>query len=548
MLETAKLATWDIVVIVFYFVFVLAVGLWATVKSMRGTMQGYFLAGRAMLWWPVGASLFASNIGSEHFIGLAGTGAASGVAVGAYEFNAMFLLLMLGWVFLPVYMASGVNMYAGALFINLALGWNMYLAIVTLLLITAVYTVLGGLTAVIYTDAAQTLIMLVGAFVLMVLAFIEVPYKELQVAYFDAIPNSTLYGNTTCGVPNSDAFHIFRDPVTSDLPWPGMIFGISISSLWYWCTDQSVSLPIMHLVFGCTNIAYPSLVLDIMPVGLRGLMLAVMMSALMSSLTSIFNSSSTIFTVDIYKRIRKKASERELLIVGRLFVIFMVVVSILWMPIIQAAQGGRLFDYIQSITSYLAPPICAIYVLAVAWWRINEKGAFWGLMIGLAIGMTRLVLDFVYPGPACGEEDTRPSIVGDVHFLYFGIILFVIVLICTTVISLLTKPIDRNRLHRLTFDTRFSRAERDDQSLSEFAVEEKDNNTMEIEEPESKRTASDMCWDLMCGTTQKQTAEERKEQEKRNTDIRETKRNKIIVNVNAILLMAVSIFLWGFYY
>ncbi|XP_070571733.1 sodium/glucose cotransporter 4-like isoform X2 [Ptychodera flava] len=639
MAEDATIGTWDTVVIVIYFVFVLAVGLWATWRAMRGTMEGYFLAGKSMVWWPVGASLFASNIGSEHFIGLAGTGAASGLAVGSFEFNAMFILLLLGWVFLPVYMAAGVftmpeylrrrfggqrvrvylaiialilsiftkisvNMFAGALFIQQALGWNLYLAIVIILAITALYTVLGGLSAVIYTDAAQTFIMVAGAIVLMILAFIKVPYSDLQWMYFEAIPNTTKHANISCGgIPPDDAFHIFRDPINSDLPWPGMIFGISISSIWYWCTDQVIVqralaakslshakggcvfagflkvLPMFLIVIpgmisrvlftddvacadpitceevcgnkvGCTNIAYPKLVLNLMPEGLRGLMMAVMMSALVSSLTSIFNSSSTIFTVDIYRRIRKQANERELLIVGRVFVLFLVGISILWVPIIQAAQGGRLFDYIQSITSYLAPPICAVYILAVAWWRVNEQGAFWGLMLGLLVGMIRLVLDFVYQGPACGEEDTRIAIIKNFHFLYFGIFLFLFVLVATIIISLITEPMNRDHLVRLTFDTRYSRAERQDDSVSEIEHDEDAEKKMQIDENE-ERSMSSKCMDIMCGSTQQsqQTEEERKKREKEMSDIREpNSKYTLLLNISAIVMFGCSVFLWGFFF
>ncbi len=246
----------------------------ASFQSSRGTLKGYFLAGKNIIWWPIGASLFASNIGSGHFIGLAGTGAASGLAVGAFEFNAMFILLLLGWIFLPVYMSAGVftmpeylrkrfggqrvrvylaclalllsvltkisvDMYAGALFIQESLQWDLYVAIVSLLAITALYTVAGGLSAVIYTDALQTLVMVVGAFILMILSFQRYSWDEIQIHYPQAIPNTTLMNpNTTCGRPREDAFHIFRDPITSDLPWPGMVFGITISSIWYWCTDQ----------------------------------------------------------------------------------------------------------------------------------------------------------------------------------------------------------------------------------------------------------------------------------------------------------------------
>ncbi|PIK48650.1 putative sodium/glucose cotransporter 4 isoform X2 [Apostichopus japonicus] len=229
----------------------------------------------------------------------------------------------------------------------------------------------GGLAAVIYTDAAQTVIMLIGAFILMILSLQRVSWRELQLMYPQAIPTSTLtWANTSCGIPREDAFHMFRHPVTGDLPWPGMVFGITVSAVWYWCTDQVIVqralaaksvghakgacifaaflkvLPMFLIVIpgmisrvlftdsvacvdpddcmrecqsetGCTNVAYPKLVVNVMPTGLKGLMLAVVMSGLMSSLTSIFNSSSTIFTIDIWKRIRPNAKETEMMVVGR---------------------------------------------------------------------------------------------------------------------------------------------------------------------------------------------------------------------------------------
>uniref|UniRef100_A0A8C0AQU0 Sodium/myo-inositol cotransporter 2 n=1 Tax=Buteo japonicus TaxID=224669 RepID=A0A8C0AQU0_9AVES len=477
----------DIAVLVLYFIFVLVVGLWSMWKTQRSTVKGYFLAGGQMVWWPVGASLFASNVGSGHFIGLAGSGAASGIAATAYEWNGMFCVLVLAWLFLPIYIAAGVttmpeylqkrfggkriqmflailylfiyiftkisvDMYAGALFIQQALHWDLYIAVAGLLAITAVYTVAGGLAAVIYTDALQTLIMLIGAVTLMVFSFVEVGGLEgLQTKYFDAIP-STRKENSSCGLPREDAFHIFRDPVNSDLPWPGVLVGMTIPSLWYWCTDQVIVqrslaaknlshakggslmtsylkiLPLFMMVMpgmisrilfpdlvacadaeicrkicgnpsGCSDIAYPKLVIELLPVGLRGLMMSVMIAALMSSLTSIFNSASTIFTMDLWKHFRPRCSEWELMIVGRVFVLLLTVVSILWIPLVQAGQGGQLFIYIQSISSYLQPPVAMVFILGCFWKRANEKGAFWGLVIGLLLGVIRLVLDFIYPEP-----------------------------------------------------------------------------------------------------------------------------------------------------
>uniref|UniRef100_A0A8C6SBS7 Sodium/glucose cotransporter 2 n=1 Tax=Neogobius melanostomus TaxID=47308 RepID=A0A8C6SBS7_9GOBI len=444
----------DISVIVGYFLMVIGVGVWSMFRTNRGTVSGYFLAGRTMTWWPVGASLFASNIGSGHFVGLAGTGAASGIAVGGFEWNALFIVLLLGWVFVPVYLTAGVitmpeylkkrfggrrislylsvislflyiftkisvDMFSGAVFIQQALGWNIYISVIALLLITALYTVTGGLAALMYTDTVQTFVIIAGACVLTVFSFSAVGgYGALLDRYPASLPvnRSSLdperyHIDPQCYTPRPDAFSLLRDASTGDLPWPGVLFGTAIVGGWYWCTDQVIVqrclaarslthvkagcilcgylkvLPMFLMVFpgmisrvlypnevgcvvpelckqicgtevGCSNIAYPKLVVSIMPNGLRGLMLAVMLAALMSSLASIFNSSSTLFTLDIWTRLRPRAAERELLIVGRVWVLCIVAVSICWIPVVQASQSGQLFDYIQSVSSFL---------------RVNEK-------------------------------------------------------------------------------------------------------------------------------------------------------------------------------
>uniref|UniRef100_A0A8C9TEC7 Sodium/myo-inositol cotransporter 2 n=1 Tax=Scleropages formosus TaxID=113540 RepID=A0A8C9TEC7_SCLFO len=523
------LAVTDLVVLVLYFLLVLAVGLWSMWRTKRNTVSGYFLAGKNMVWWPVGASLFASNVGSGHFIGLAGSGAAVGIGPTAYEWNGLFMVLVLGWIFLPIYITSGVttmpeylqkrfggkriqlfiavlylfiyiftkisvDMYAGAVFIQQALHWNLYLAVVLLLAITALYTVAGGLAAVIYTDAVQTVIMVIGALTLMVGG-----WDALLQGYADAIP-SVRYPNSTCGIPRDDAFHLFRDPLTSDLPWPGVLVGMTIPSLWYWCTDQVIVqrslaaknmvhakggsllaaylkiLPFFMMVLpgmisrilfpdevacgdpavcekvcknpvGCTDIAYPKLVMELLPAGLRGLMMSVMIAALMSSLTSIFNSSSTIFTMDLWRHMRTQATEWELMIVGRVFVLVLVVISVLWIPLVQASQGGQLFIYIQSISSYLQPPISVVFIAGCFWRRANEKGAFWGLVVGLLAGCVRMGLDFVYPVPLCYEEDLRPHVIKYVHYLYFSIILSVLTMAVVVVVSLATEKPHPEQAH-----------------------------------------------------------------------------------------------------
>uniref|UniRef100_U3JRV7 Solute carrier family 5 member 9 n=1 Tax=Ficedula albicollis TaxID=59894 RepID=U3JRV7_FICAL len=648
----------DIVVVVLYFAFILAVGIWSSIRTSQGTIGGYFLAGRSMTWLPIGASLMSTDVGSGSFMGLAGTAAAGGLAVGGFEWNAIWPLLALGWIFLPVYIAAGVvtmpeylqkrfggqriqiylsvlslilyiftristDIFAGALFIRTSLGWNLYLSTVVLLAVTAVYTIVGGLTAVIYTDLIQTVIMVLGAFVLMFIGFEKVGwYEGLQEKYITAIPKITV-PNTTCHLPRDDSFHLFRDPITGDLPWPGLVFGLTIVALWCWCTDQVMvqrslsaknlshakggsvfaghlkTLPVFFIVMpgmisralfpdevacvdpeeckricgaavGCSNIAYPKLVIELMPDGLRGLMIAVMMAALMSSLTSVFNSSSTLFVVDIWQRLRRKASEQELMIVGRVFILILVVISILWIPIVQSANSGKLFDYIQSIGSYLSPPITALFILAIFWKRVNEPGAFWGLMAGLAAGLARMILEFSYSAPACGEVDKRPAVLKDVHYLYFALILFALTAIVIIIVSLCTTPIPEEKLDGLTWWTRHKKAPAiiQNSEAPEITPEDREKDLVENASPGDEEeagralcvtntpmSAKPPCWKMvimwLCGlsTGPKPTLsqEEKAALEQRLTSLEEEPLWRNVCNANAIILMTINVFLWAYF-
>jgi len=652
----------DYVVIVIYFVFVLLVGLWASWRSKRSSVGGYFLASRSMHWTLVGASLFASNIGSGHFIGLAGTAAASGIGISGFELSAIFYLMFLGWCFVPVYMASGVytmpeylrlrfggqrirvylavlalllyvftkisaDLYAGAIFITKSTGFEgdgpIYVSILVLLAIACVFTIAGGLTAVIWTDFIQTILMIIGALVLSVLAFTHEEiggYEQLVEKFFMATAtiraNASLDSNEKCGEVPKDSMHLLRSaaPGESDLPWSGMTFGLAISSIWYWCSDQVIVqralasrdmshakgacvlagwlklLPLFIMIFpgmaarvlftdevacadpdlceaicqsraGCTNIAFVKLVTELMPVGMRGAMMAVMLAALMSSLTSIFNSSSTIFTMDIYPRIRSKPSDTELLIVGRIFVLVLVGVSIVWIPIIQVSQGSQLFNYIQAITSYLAPPICAVYLLAVFWPRTNEPGAFWGLMVGLIVGLLRFGLEFGYTKPPCGDfESPQPpewwfKVVDKIHYLHFGLILWGISGIVTIGVSLATPPPPEESLPRLTWPTRASREVR-----APLEGEYIEGDATAPAKPSKKDLPG---WRIglnwLCGVEmddgdgaaveipQATKLSPSEEAEVAADFLLETPWKRRLVNINAILVMAVAMFFWGFY-
>uniref|UniRef100_A0A671SD64 Sodium/glucose cotransporter 2 n=1 Tax=Sinocyclocheilus anshuiensis TaxID=1608454 RepID=A0A671SD64_9TELE len=630
----------DISVIIAYFLVVIAVGIWSTFRTNRGTVGGYFLAGRTMVWWPVGTSLFASNIGSGHFVGLAGTAAASGIAVGGFEWNALFIVLLLGWVFVPVYLTAGVitmpqylkkrfggtrislylsvislllyiftkisvDMFSGAVFIQQALGWNIYLAVIALLCITALYTVTGGLAALMYTDTVQTFVIIAGAFILVGFSFYEVGgYGALLEKYSLSLPSQrSLNISEHCYTPREDAFHLLRDPTTGDLPWPGVLFGIAIIGSWYWCTDQVIVqrclaarslthvkagcilcgylklLPMFLMVFpgmisrvlypdevgcvepsickevcgtavGCSNIAYPKLVVSVMPTGLRGLMLAVMLAALMSSLASIFNSSSTLFTMDIWTRIRPQARDKELMIVGRSGTF------ICWIPVVQAAQSGQLFDYIQSVTSYLAPPIAAVFFLAIFVKRVNESVTciFTFCSLGSLLGPDRRIGNgsVSYGTRVCIWLRKLPlSLRMPKTYMWSSLPLF-----CSVALLLHCY----SGLHRLVFTLRHSKEERVDLDWEEEErgrkarreAEEKKKVVSEedqIEHGDRSITMKIIGW--FCGINDTQapepTEEEVNEASKQLPDISEDPLWKYLVNANALIMMSVAVYFWGYY-
>ena len=522
----------DYCILGLYFVFIIIIALLSTfIKRSRKTTEGYFLAGKSVSWWGVGASLFASNVGSFHFIGLAGSGAAVGVAVISYEWSAVWILILLGWYYVPIYLKANVftlpeymekrfnskvlriyfsvlalflfcftkisvDLYSGAIVFESAFEINFYISTLILLVVTGAYTIFGGLAAVIYTEVVQTLIMLIGALILSVITLVKVGgisglYEKFPTTFNNSFHNRTF---NTCFDP-SESFHIFRPLSDPQFPWLGVTFGLPIAGIWYWCTDQVevqrilsakdkqhaqggtllaafLKLSILVLIVfpgmiarvlyteqvackDCSNKAYILLILNLMPSPLRGLMLAVILAALMSSLASTFNSSSTLITIDVWKFIRPKAGNKELIVVGQVVVVFVIIVSIAWLPVIQLEQNGQLFVYIQIINAYLAPPIAATFTIAMSWKRANKWGAMVGSFFGLLLGVTKLVLDFVYGVPdtlAC-EKDTRPNFV-NINYLYFAIILLFLSAILNVIVSLLTPRADIKDLHRYVFNWR----------------------------------------------------------------------------------------------
>ncbi|EDO46199.1 predicted protein [Nematostella vectensis] len=551
--QQSRLQAADWAIIGVYFALCMAVGLYTKFKRQRGleTSEGYFLAGRSMMWWAVGPSLFASNIGSEHFIGLAGSGAASGIGVACYEWQACLCILLLGWVFVPIYLKSrvftmpeylnkrfqsrsirtyltaiallsyvftkiSVVLFAGSVFLYEAVGLNIYLSATVMLAITAIYTLLGGLMAVIFTDVLQCTVMMIGAIVLCILGFDKVGgHSGLWEKFPKAVgkpwrpPNTSLPLNLTnatiesCFKVTPYWGNMFRPLDDPDYPWLGSWTTVFfVIGVWYWCTDQVIvqralgaknnvharagavfagflkATPMFLMVmpgmisrvlfpdsiacadsvscerhcgnkWGCTNNAYPKLVLNVLPTGLVGLMMAVMMSALMSSLSSVFNSSATIFVVDIWLRIRPKAGERERVIVGRVTVVVVVALSIVWLPII---QGNRLFEYLQTIQAYFSPPLAMVFTLCILWPGLSEVGALSGLIIGLVMGVVKFIVGNLFDPPECGKVDERPEFV-KLHFLYYGLIIYVASGAVMVIVSLFTKPVPREELGGLTWPT-----------------------------------------------------------------------------------------------
>nr|WLN44352.1 AAT12 [Sinonovacula rivularis] len=644
----------DYLTIGLYFILVLAVGIWSTCRPNKGSTVGYFLAGRNMHWIPIGASIYASNIGAKLFIGLTGTAAASGFAVAIYEWHAVFILIALGWIFVPVYVSCGAytmpeylrkrfggqrirvlasfinitifilgnisaEIYCGAMFMEILLGWNIYLCVVIIIIVTAMYTITGGLVSVIYTDTLQTFILLGGAIYLAVKAFISVGgWDGLVTLYPTAAANMTLSNQTfyKCGMPRSDAFHIFRDPVKGDIPWPGAVIGLTMLGLYAWCQEQIIVqrclsarslshakagallaaflklfsfalfiIPgmISRILFpeevacadpdtcwkicqnraGCSNFAYPLLVMRLLPPGVRGLMLAALLAALMSSLTSIFNSASAIVTLDLWTRLRSRAQETELMVVGRVTVAVLLVVSILWLPILQQSQGGLLWFYIQAVKAYLLVPWCMVFLLGFFWKRLSEKGAFWGLIIGLVIGLIRLVLDFSTPAPRCGsgDPDKRFPVVSKVDFLHFAIILAVVSSVMMALISLCTKPRSESQLRRVTFWTRHAELEPELSDAEDEEVENVDVNKRPAIEMKNKEelllentdsnpdysNAKQCIMNWLCGFSYKTkkiiSAEEKAEIRRKMTSIKQNRFSGRILNIVAVTLSLLTIVL-----
>ena len=545
----------DWTIILLYLGVVLGVAFWAFLRR-QDTPDDYFLADRNLSWFIVGASIFASNIGSEHLVGLAGSGATDGVALAHYELHA-WCLLVLGWVFVPFYMRSrvytmpeflekrfsaaartvlslislvgyvltkiAVGIFAGGIVFATLLPevavqvgpWTLnsfWLGSVAVILLTGMYTVAGGMKAVAYTEALQTLILVFGSAILTWFGLRELGgwggfRASLDPDMFNLWKPLIPEGMTGTWAPVIETDRIAWY-FNGQYPWIGMLFCAPIIGLWYWTTDQYIVqralgarneaharrgsifagmlklLPVFifiipgmialalaqtgeyaglnqmvdadgNVIPGNAQAAFPLLVMNILPVGVRGLVVAGLLAALMSSLAGVFNASSTLFTMDFYTKFRPSASRHQLVWMGRVATAVMVLVGLLWIPVIQGARG--LYEYLQGVQSYLAPPIFAVFFLGVFNKRLNAKGCLAALIAGFSMGVFRLAVDTPVAlgmgGFAGYAEGSFLWIVNNIYFQYYSLLIFLVSAAAMLIVSYATEAPSYERISGLTYET-----------------------------------------------------------------------------------------------
>jgi SSS family solute:Na+ symporter len=540
----------DWIIILGYFGIILGIA-WQVMRQKQKTSDEYFLAGRNLGWLIVGASIFASNIGAEHLVGLAGSGATDGVAMAHYELHA-WCLLVLGWVMVPFYMRSrvftmpeflerrfsptartilslislvayvltkmAVGIFAGGIVFSVLLPEINFMGLdsfwvgsILVIVITGLYTVLGGLKAVAYTEAIQTFVLIVGSAL--------VTYFGLKAlggwGQLRAIVGGEMFnlwkplvpaGVQATWAPIKEVGRMawyFND----NYPWIGMLFCAPIIGLWYWCTDQYIvqrvlgapnqrqarrgsiaaaffkllpvfifiipgmiafalaksglNQPLQQELFGAggeliranAQKAFPMLVAQVLPIGIRGMVVAGLLAALMSSLAGAFNAASTLFTMDFYQRLRPKVTQERLVWVGRVATGVMVLIGLLWIPVIRGGRG--LYDYLQGVQSYLAPPIFVVFFFGVFMKRLNAKGCLAALTTGFSLGLFRLAVDtpvklssgFSY------AEGSFLWVVNHIFFQYYSLIIFLVSVVVMIVVSYLTEPPSYDKISGLTYGT-----------------------------------------------------------------------------------------------
>ncbi|NQW26498.1 MAG: sodium/solute symporter [Flammeovirgaceae bacterium] len=487
----------DYSIIAGYFGVILWIAKWASKgkSAQEFSSVDYFLAGKNQHWLVIGASLFASNIGSEIILGVSGAGARANMPMANFEILAALVLILFGWVFVPFYMRTGVYTMPEFLEKRYSRACRNYLSVVSILayiitkisliifagalvfevlnipfwtgaiitvVATGLYTVLGGLKAVIYTDMVQAFVLLFGTAIVTI-------FGLNQIGGWDELINTLSIASQTGTNPPVDRFfNLWRPMSDTDYPWSGMLFGAPILGIWYWCTDQYIVqralsakdisnarkgalfagylkllpvfiffLPgviayallqkgIIHFSMDNADQALPAMITQFLPAGLRGLAIAGLLAALMSSLSSAFNSSSTLLTIDFYQKYKPNATEKDLVRFGQLSTLILVGLSLGWIPFMKTLMGGGIFLYLQSMQAYISPPIAAVFLFGLMFPWINARGAIISLWVGFVLGIFRLVAEFLLKeGLIVIDEGTMLHFFLNLNFLHFALLLFI---------------------------------------------------------------------------------------------------------------------------
>ena len=504
------------------------------VSQKNDNSADYFLGGKDATWIAIGASIFASNIGSEHLIGLAGAGASSGMAMAHWEIQG-WMILILGWVFVPFYTRSmvytmpeflerryntqsrtilsvislisyvltkvAVTVYAGGLVFQQVFGieelWGIdffWIAAIGLVIITAIYTIFGGMKSVLYTSVLQTPILLLGSLIILVLGMKALGSWDQMLQLCDVKPN---YDGAT-----GTMVHLMRSNSDPQYPWLGALIGSAVIGFWYWCTDQYIVQRVLSgknekesrrgTIFGAylkllpvflflipgmiafalhqkyagdggflplladgtpnADAAFPTLVAKILPAGVKGLVVCGILAALMSSLASLFNSSAMLFTIDFWKRLKPQTSEKSLVRIGQTATVVIVILGILWIPIMRSV-GNVLYNYLQDVQSVLAPGIAAAFLLGITWKRASAKGGMWGLLSGIIIGLTRLGAKVYYSNATDAADNWFKAVFYDFNWLFFCGVMLVVCCLVVIIVSLITEAPDEKKIQGLVFGT-----------------------------------------------------------------------------------------------
>ena len=531
------MASLDWIVIAIFFLALIGIIVWV-MKQKQNNAADYFLGGKDATWIAIGASIFASNIGSEHLIGLAGSGASSGMAMAHWEIQG-WMILLLGWVFVPFYTRSmvytmpeflerrfnpqsrtilatislisyvltkvAVTVYAGGLVFQQVFGieelWGIdffWIAAIGLVLLTALYTIFGGMKSVLYTSVLQTPILLLGSLIILVLGLKELGGWDEMMRICSSVKVNE-YGDTMV--------NLIRDNNDVQYPWLGALIGSAVIGFWYWCTDQFIVQRVLSgkdekearrgTIFGAylkllpvflflipgmiafaihqnsvaaggegflpmlvngnvnSDAAFPTLVAKLLPAGVKGLIVCGILAALMSSLASLFNSSAALFTIDFYQRYRPNTNPKKLVRIGQIATVVIVALGILWIPVMRSV-GDVLYLYLQDVQSVLAPGIAAAFLIGILWKRATALGGMWALLSGLVIGLTRLAAKVYYSNAGVlpgGDGNIFQSVFYDCNWLFFCGWMLVFCLAVGVIVSLFTKAPDPEKIQGLVFGT-----------------------------------------------------------------------------------------------